>query len=142
MSRDFRPDSRESAVISKLDHAKENQRVNALNLLRQHLDDLSGWIAIKLIEDRLVETTSKDELERQIQIGLQMLLSSDEFELQFHTANLRDIVPRPHFVSLFVTAYVVEKLIDHPAVVEIYGADEDIYKCVHKQVMRFLPMAT
>ncbi len=142
MSRDFRPDSRESAVISKLDHAKENQRVNALNLLRQHLDDLSGWIAIKLIEDRLVETTSKDELERQIQIGLQMLLSSDEFELQFHTANLRDIVPRPHFVSLFVTAFVVEKLIDHPAVVEIYGADEDIYKCVHKQVMRFLPMAT
>lgn len=142
MSRDFRPDSRESAVISKLDHARENQRVNALNLLRQHLDDLSGWIAIKLIEDRLVETTNKDELERQIQIGLQTLLSSDEFELQFQTANLRDVVPRPHFVSLYITAFIVEKLIDHPAIVEIYGADEDIYKSVHKQVMRFLPMAT
>jgi hypothetical protein len=142
MSRDFRPDSRESAVISKLDHAKENQRVNALNLLRQHLDEVSLWIAIKLIEERLVETTSKDELERQIQIALQMLLSADEFDLQFQTANLRAIVPRPHFVSLFVTAFIVEKLIDHPAIVEIYGADEDIYKCVHKQVMRFLPMAT
>lgn len=141
MSRDFRPDSRESAVISKLDHARENERVNALNLLRQHMDDLSSWIAIKLIEERLVETTSKDELERQLQIGLQLLLSADEFDFRYQTANLRDIVPRPHFVSLFVTAYLVEKLIDHPAIVEIYGADEDIYRCVHKQVMRFLPMA-
>jgi hypothetical protein len=142
MSRDFRPDSRESAVISKLDHDKENQRVNVLNLLRQHLDEVSLWIAIKLIEERLVETTSKEELERQIQIALQMMLSSDEFDLQFQTANLRGIIPRPHFVSLFVTAFIVETLIDHPAIVEIYGADEDIYKCVHKQVMRFLPMAT
>lgn len=141
MSRDFRPDSRESAVISKLDHAKENQRVSALNLLRQHLDDVSLWITIKLIEERLVETTSKEELERQIQLALQTLLSADEFEFQYQTANVRTIVPRPHFVSLYVTAFVVEKLIDHPAVVEIYGADEDIYKCVHKQVMRFLPMA-
>jgi hypothetical protein len=59
MARDFRPDARESAVISKLDHAKEAQRVTALHLLREHIETLSDRIAIKLIERRLVKPPAK-----------------------------------------------------------------------------------
>lgn len=140
MAREYRPNARESAVISKLDHAKESQRYNALNLLRQNLEDLSAMIAIKLIEDRLVETTSKDDLDAQIQIALQRVLSAEEFELQFETANIRTLVPRPHFISLYVTAFVIEKLIDHKSIVEIYGTDDDIYRTVNKQVSKLIPL--
>lgn len=140
MSRDYRPNARESAVISKLDHAKESQRYNALSLLRQNLEDLSSRIATKLIEERLVETTSKDDLDGQIQIALQRVLTAEEFEIQFETANIRTLVPRPNFISLFVTAYVIEKLIDHKSIVEIYGTDEDIYRCVNNQVSRIIPL--
>jgi hypothetical protein len=140
VSREYRPNVRESAVISQLDHEKESQRYNAMNLLRQHQDALSNKIATKLIEERLVETTSKDDLESQIQFALQTLLTAEEFDIQFHIANVRTLVPRPHFVSLYVTAFVIEKLIDHRCIVEIYGTDEDIYHCVNRQVIKLIPL--
>lgn len=140
MAREYRPNVKESAVISRLDHEKESQRFNAMNLLRQHQDVLSDKIATKLIEERLVETTSKDDLENQIHFSLQTLLTAEEFDIQFHIANVRTLVPRPHFVSLYVTAYIIEKLIDHRCIVEIYGTDEDIYHCVNRQVVKLIPL--
>jgi hypothetical protein len=140
MAREHRPNARESAVISKLDHAKETQRVNALQLLREHLETLSNRITIKLIEERLVETTSKDELEHQLSICLRSLLAAEEFEVQYLIANVRNVVPRPHFVSLYLTAFIVEKLIDHKAVVDIYGTDEEIYRCVNNVVFKLIPL--
>ncbi len=140
MTREHRPNARESAVISKLDHAKESQRYNALNLLRQNLDNLSDRIATKLIEERLVDTTSKADLESQINFALQNLLTAEEFDIQYQIANVRTLVPRPHFISLYVTAYVIEKLIDHRCIVEIYGTDEDIYQCINRQVSKIIPL--
>jgi len=139
MAREYRPNVRESAVISKLDHAKESQRLNALNLLRQNIDEISSLIAIKLIEERLVETTSMEDLESQIHMCLENLLSAEEFEVQLQIANIRSLVTRPHFISLYVTAFITEKLINHKSIVEMYGTDEDIYRCVNKQVIRSIP---
>ncbi len=140
MAKEHRPNARESAVISRLDHEKESQRFIAMNLLRQNLDSLSDRIATKLIEERLVDTTSKDDLEGQINFALQKLLTAEEFDIQYHIANVRTLVPRPHFISLYVTAYVIEKLIDHRCIVEIYGTDEDIYHCVNRQVSKLIPL--
>ena len=140
MAKEHRPNARESAVISRLDHEKESQRYNAMNLLRQHMDSLSDKIATKLIEERLVDTTSKDDLEGQINFALQNLLTAEEFDIQYHIANVRTLVPRPQFVSLYVTAYIIEKLIDHRCIVEIYGTDEDIYHCVNRQIAKLIPL--
>jgi hypothetical protein len=140
VTREHRPNARESAVISRLDHEKESQRFNAMNLLRQHMDSLSDKIATKLIEERLVDTTSKDDLEGQINFALQNLLTAEEFDIQYHISNVRTLVPRPHFISLYVTAYIIEKLIDHRCIVEIYGTDEDIYHCVNRQVSKLIPL--
>jgi len=140
MARDYRPNVREMSVISKLDQAKEIQRVRALQLLRDHVDELSGRIAMKLIESKLVETISKTELEEQIHRCLSTLLTAEDFEVQYQVANIRDLVPRPHFISLYVTAYIIEKLIDHRCIVDIYGTNEEIYRCVNTQVTRLIPL--
>jgi hypothetical protein len=141
MARDHRPNARESAVISKLDQAKENERANAMYLLREHLDALSNRIAIRLIEQRLVETTSKDELEHQLNICLRTLLAAEDFDVQYAVANVRGVVPRPHFVSLYLTAFIVEKLIDHKTIVDVFGTDEEIYRCVNNEVYRMIPLS-
>ncbi len=140
MAREYRPNAREFSVISRLDHAKETQRINALQQLRQNIDDLSSRIAMKLIEERLIETTSMDDLEGQLHICLETLLSAEDFDVQFQTANFRNVVPRPHFISLYVTAFIIEKLIDHKSIVELYGTDEEIYHCVNHQVSRMIPL--
>jgi hypothetical protein len=139
MAREYRPNVRESAVISKLDHAKESQRVNALHLLREDLEKISSMVATKLIEERHIETTSMDDLESQVQLCLEGLLAAEEFEIQLQTANIRTLVPRPNFISLYLTAFITEKLINHKCIVEMYGTDEDIYHCINKQVLRFIP---
>lgn len=140
MAREYRPNARESAVISRLDHAKESKRINALQLLRVHQEDLSAIIAIKLIEEKLVETTSKEELDAQIHFCLGNLLTAEEFEVQYQTAGIRTLVPRPHFISLYLTAFIVEQLINHKCILEIFGTDEDIYHCVNHQVRKFIPL--
>ena len=140
MAREYRPNVRESAVISKLDHAKESQRMNALNHLRENIDEISSLVAIKLIEERLIETTSMEDLESQIHRCLETLLNAEEFEVQLQVANIRTLVARPHFISLYLTSFITEKLIDHKSIVEMYGTDEDIYHSVNRQVTRFIPL--
>lgn len=139
MAKDFRPNVRESAVISRLDHAKEAQRSKGLHLLRQHIDGISNRLAMKLIEKRLVETTSKRDLEEQLHGCLSMLLMAEDFDIQYKVANLRTLVPRPHLISLYVTAFIIEELIDHRSVVDVYGTDEEIYHCVNAQVLKQIP---
>jgi hypothetical protein len=141
MAREHRPNARESAVISRLDHAKEAERVNAMYLLREHLETLSNRIAIRLIEKRLVETTNKDELDHQLANCLRALLSAEEFDIQYLVANVRNVVPRPHFVSLYLTAFIVEKLIEHKTIVDVFGTDEEIYRCVNNEVYRLIPLS-
>jgi hypothetical protein len=111
-----------------------------MNQLRHNIDELADRISMKLIEERLIETTSKAELQDQIQLALQKVLDAEEFEIQYQIANLRTLVPRPNFVSLFVTAHVVEKLIDHKSIVDIFGTDEEIYTSINRQVSRFIQL--
>jgi hypothetical protein len=140
VAREYRPNVRESAVISRLDHEKESQRTNALGLLRDHLEELADRVTVSLIEERVVETNSKTELTRQINDALETLLNAEEFEVQLQTANVRTLVPRPHFIALYLTAFIIEKLIDHKCIVEMYGTDEDVYNCVNKLVSKYIPL--
>jgi|YelNatPaOPRAMG01_1025707.scaffolds.fasta_scaffold24094_2 hypothetical protein len=137
---DFRPDGREAAVISRLEHAKEAMKMKALRLLKKHLDELSDRITTRLIEVKAIETTSKIELERQINICLQTLLTSEDVDIQYLTAPFRNVVPRPHFISLYVTAWILEKLINHKCIIEIYGTDEELYRYINAEVSRLIPL--
>jgi hypothetical protein len=93
---------------------------------------------MKLIEERLIQTTSKEDIEKQIAGALEKMTRSDEFEIDYQIAPLRKLVPRPHIVSLYLTAFVVEQLINHRSVEDIYGSDEEIYTCINRQVSRFI----
>ena len=63
----------------------------------------------------------------------------DDFDVDYQIAPYRTLVPQPHVVSLFVTAFVIEKVIDDKDVVDIYGSDEQIYFHINQQVKKYLP---
>jgi hypothetical protein len=139
VARDYRPNIRESNVISRLDSAKEAARTGALNKLYEVQEDLANRIAMKLIEEQLIETKNKKELERQLLACIKILLGADEFAVQYKISPMRTLVPRPNFISLYITAFVVEELIKHRSIVDIYGTNEQIYDCVNQQVARLIP---
>ncbi len=139
MAKVFRPSTRESSILSKIESSKEYARRMVLNALRDSIEPLSNSIAMKLVENHLVETTSKNDLEEQITKCLEKLSRSDDFNIDYEIAPFRNLVPHPHIVSIYVTAYVIEKLIHHKAIVDIFGSDEEIYHCINQQVKKFLP---
>jgi hypothetical protein len=91
-------------------------------------------VAMKLIESGLIETVSKSSIENQIIRCLETLIKSEDFDVDYAVAPFRTLVANPNIASLYLTAFVVEKLIDHKDVIDVFGSDEDIYFCIHKQL--------
>ena len=140
MAKLFRPSSRESTLLSKIESSKEYVRRLAISKVRDCSEPLANAISSKLIEKSLVETTNQNSFEEQIKIGLDKMTRMDDFDIDYQVAPIRNIVPQPQIVSLYVTAYVIEKLINHKDVVDIYGSDEEIYFTINQQVKKFLPL--
>jgi len=140
MAKVFRPSTRESSILSKIESTKEHMRRLAISRVRDCVDPLSNAIATKLVENNLVETTNKNGLEGQIQKCLDKLAHSEDFDIDYQVAPIRNLVPNPQIVSLYVTAFVIEKLINHKDVVDIFGSDEEIYFTINQQVKKHMPL--
>ena len=140
MGKIFRPSNRETSILSKIESTKEHVRRLAISRVRECADPLANGIATKLIENNLVETTNKNALEEQLQKCLDKLGRLDDFEVDYQVAPFRNLVPQPQIVSLYVTAFVIEKLINHKDVVDIFGTDEEIYFTINKQVKKHMPL--
>ena len=138
MAKVFRPSNREASILSKIESSQEYARRRAINNVHDCLEPMSNAIAMKLVEDKLVETDSKQTLEDQIAQSLEKLGRMDDFDVDFQTAPFRHVVPNPHVVSLYVTAFVIEKLINHRSIVDIFGSDSEIYFCINRQVTKYL----
>jgi hypothetical protein len=138
MGKIFRPSSREAKILSKIESSKEYARRKSIESIKDHIEPLSNAIAMKLIESKLVETTNKNVLEEQILKCLEKLSRADDFEIDYQNAPFRHITTQPNVVSLYVTAFVIETLINHKVVVDIFGSDEEIYLCINRQVAKFL----
>ena len=139
MAKVFRPSTREASILSKIESSKEHARRMAINAVRDNVEPLANAISMKLVEDKLVETTSKNALEEQIVYCLETLYRAEDFDIDYQIAPFRQLIPNPHVVSIYVTAFVIEKLINHKAVIDIYGSDEEIYHCIDQRVKNYLP---
>ena len=104
------------------------------------MDQLTNSIASKLVEKNLVETNNKKSLEEQIAYALDKLGRMDDFDIDYATSPIRQLVPQPHVVSLYMTSFVIEKLLNHKDIIDIYGSDEEIYQTIHTQVKKILPV--
>ena len=139
MAKVFRPSSRESTILSKIESTKEHMRRLAISRVRDCSEPLANAISSKLIEKNLVETTNQNSFEEQIRVCLERMTRMEDFDIDYQIAPLRNLVAHPHIVSLYVTSFVIEQLIKHKDVVDIFGSDEEIYFTINEQVKKFLP---
>ena len=66
MAKVFRPSKGEAKILSRIESSKEYARRKSIQNARDCIEPLSNAIAMKLVEDNLVETTNKNVLEEQI----------------------------------------------------------------------------
>lgn len=138
MAKAFRPSSRESKILSQIESSKERARKRSIHKLKDCMEPLSNAVAMKLIENNFIETNSKNAIEEQIQLCFDKLIRSEDFDVDYKIAPFQYITPNFNIVSLYATAFVVEQLVNHKDVIDVFGSDEDIYLCINKQTEKFL----
>jgi len=139
MGKVFRTNNKESILLSRIESSKEKKRRICIETARDNLEPMSNAISQKLVENSLVETTSKNSLQDQIEKKLEKLVKLDDFEIDYQIAPFRELVANPNVISLVITAFVLETLINHKDVIDIYGSDDEIYNCINTQVQKFMP---
>jgi len=134
MAKIFYTGNREAKLLSKIESSKARERFKTLTAIRDNIDAFSNKVSMKLIETGLIETVSKSSIENQIVRCLDNLCKAEDFDIDYMVAPFRTIVSNPNIASLYLTAFIVEKLINHKDVIDVYGSDEDIYYCIQKEL--------
>jgi len=134
MAKIFYTGNREAKLLSKIESSKERERIRTISTIRDNIDAFSNKVSMKLIESGLIETVSKSSIENQIARSLDDLCKAEDFDIDFMVAPFRTLVSNPNIASLYLTAFIVEKLINHRDVVDVYCSDEDTYYCIQKEL--------
>ncbi len=138
MGKTFRVGDRETKLLSKIESSKERERIQTINSIRENSETFSNKISMKLIEQGLIETVSKNSVQEQLEKCLTNLCNAEDFDIDYQVAPLRGLVSNPNIASLYVTAFIIEKLINHKDIVDIYGSDEEIYFVIKNEIMQLV----
>ena len=84
--------------------------------------------------EKIVETDNAAAVSDLVLKGLRKALRSTEFDFKYFVAPIRDIVPHPNMISLYMTQFVLEVVINDPSVVDVYGTDLEIYRVINKVI--------
>ncbi len=134
MAKIFYTGNKEEKLLSKIESSKERERIQTITTIRNNIETFSNKVSMKLIETGLIETVSKSSVENQIARCLDTMCAAEDFDIDFMVAPFRTLLSNPNIASLYLTAFIVEKLINHKDVIDIYGSDEDIYYCINKEL--------
>jgi hypothetical protein len=138
MAKIFYTGNKEEKLLSKIESSKERERLRTITTIRDNIETFSNKVSMKLIETGIIETVSKSSVEKQIIRCLDKLCTAEDFDIDYTVAPFRTIVSNPNIASLYLTSFIVEKLIDHKDVIDIYGSDEDVYYGINKELMKLV----
>jgi hypothetical protein len=124
------PNRTTDKTIRTIDRKREQERRKMFLRAKDHAQEFAAKLVQRLIDREIIETTSVSALREAFENQLSKLGYLEEFELQMKIAPVRTIAQDPNVVSLYFTQYIVEDLIEHPAIQDIFGDDLDIYRAV------------
>jgi hydroxypyruvate isomerase len=139
MARVFNNNSATDATIRAIDRKREQERRFMLSQAFKNADELALRLVQRLIDRHIIETTSEQAMRDLFAEQLRIISNMDDFDIQFKIAPLRKLATDPNFISLFLTQYIIEDLIDHPKVQDVFGDDLDIYLTVDSILSKIRP---
>lgn len=124
------PNRTTDKTIRTIDRKREQERRKMFLKAKDHAPEFAAKLVQRLIDREIIETTSVSAMREAFEAQLSKLGYLEEFELQMKIAPVRTLAQDPNVVSLYMTQYIVEDLIEHPAIQDIFGDDLDIYRAV------------
>lgn len=123
-------------LINRLERQEKQQAFQRDRFFKFKLPEMQSELTNTLLMEKIVETDNPAALSDNILKGLKQFQKASEFDFKYFTAPIRELVHRPNQISLYMTQYVLEVVINDPNIVEVYGTDLDIYKVVNKVISK------
>ena len=93
-------------------------------------EELATRLVQRLLDKHIIETTSENSIRETFSKHLKKLSEMEEHDINFKIAPIRQLVPNANFISLYMTQFIIEDLIDHRDIEDIFGEEGDIYMAV------------
>ncbi|MFO7740564.1 MAG: hypothetical protein R6V46_18955 [Desulfatiglandaceae bacterium] len=123
-------------ILNRLERQEKQQIFRRDRFFKFKLSEIHKKLSQKLLMEKIIETDKPAAISDAILDGLKKSQRSSEFDFKYFIAPIRSLVPRPNPYSLYMTQYIMEVLINHPDVIEIYGTDVEIYQVVNGVISR------
>lgn len=117
-------------TIRAIDRKRERERRFILNKARENAEEFATRVTQRLIDRDVLEINSVQAVRDVFIAQLKSLPDMDEFDIQLKVAPIRTLIPDPNILSLYLTGYVIEDLIENPAIEDVFGEDIDIYRAI------------
>lgn len=124
------PNRATDKTVRAIDRKREQERKKMFLTVRDHSEMLATKLVQRLIDRKIIETTSVESMRIAFEKQLKSLNMIDEFDLQIKLAPFRTLVQDANIVSLCLTQFIVEDLVDHVDIQDIFGEDLDVYRAV------------
>jgi len=139
MARHINPNMKTNKTIDAIDRKRERERQFLLEKTRDHAEELAISLVQRLLDEHIIETNSDRAIRETIEKQLKKLIDMEEFDLLFKVAPIRSICQDPNIVSLYLTQFVVEDLVEHPNIKDVYGDDLDVYNAIDSIFSKLRP---
>ncbi len=139
MARSHIPNSSTNRTIDAIDRKRERERRFLLTKARDNAPELATALVQRLIDEHIIETNSDRAIRETVEKQLKSLSDIEEFDMQFKIAPIRSVAQDPNILSLYITQFVIEDLIDHPNIKDVFGDDLDVYKAVDSVLSKIRP---
>ena len=126
-------------AVRAIDRKREQERKIMLSSAYKFADELAQKLVQRLMDQHIIETTSDSAIREVFANLLKNLQDMEEFELQYKIAPLRQLAANPNFISLYLTQYIIEDLVNHSKIEDVFGDDVDIYKAVDSILNKIRP---
>ncbi|HBI15404.1 MAG TPA: hypothetical protein DDY20_07810 [Desulfobulbaceae bacterium] len=139
MARHISPSNATNKTINAIDRKREKERYILLKNARENAAELATSLVQRLLDERIIETNSDRAVRETIENQLKKLIDMDEFDMQYKVAPIRSVSQDPNIISLYLTQFIIEDLINHPHIQDVFGDDLDVYNAVDSVLSKIRP---
>lgn len=126
-------------AVRAIDRKREQERKIMLSAAYKFADELAMKLVQRLLDQHIIETTSESAIREVFANLLRSLPEIEDFDIQFKIAPLRQLAPNPNFMSLYLTQFIIEDLVNHAKIDDVFGDDVDVYKAVDSVLDKIRP---
>jgi hypothetical protein len=134
MSRTFDSGRVQDKLLDRLERKERQDVFQRDRFFKFKLQQIERKLCQNLLMEKIIETNEPAALSELLLRGLKKFQKTNEFEFKYFVAPLRDLVQRANPISLYMTQFILEVVINDPCVIELYGTDQEIYKVVNTTV--------